>query len=148
MRKKQNTFLKANPDCSITINWKKNYFWIPYILLRETPPPPLKKPTSFKLLPAAAGINTDKVRRGRRGSKPWARAPWVRCYCPVGMNGDDRWAGRGWGLLGGGCQTAVESRGWGGRGGSRPASWTDGRSDGRSDGRYGVLLFSLDLRGR
>lgn len=28
--------------------------------------------------------------------KPWTWPPWVRCYCPVGMNGDDRWAGRGW----------------------------------------------------
>lgn len=28
--------------------------------------------------------------------KPWTWSPWVRCYCPVGMNGDDRWAGRGW----------------------------------------------------
>lgn len=28
--------------------------------------------------------------------KPWMWPPWVRCYCPVGMNGDDRWAGRGW----------------------------------------------------
>lgn len=82
--------------------------------------------------------------RGQRGSKPWVRAPWVRCYCPVGMNGDDRWAGRGWGLLGGGCQTAVESRGWGGRRGGwgcrgRPAGQTDGQAVGRpigwADGR-------------
>lgn len=22
--------------------------------------------------------------------QPWMLTPWVRCYCPVGMNGDDR----------------------------------------------------------
>ena len=34
--------------------------------------------------------------KNQRSLKPWTWPPWVRCYCPVGMNGDDRWAGRGW----------------------------------------------------
>lgn len=38
-----------------------------------------------------------KMKKKQSQFKPWVQAPWVRCYCPVGMNGDDRWAGRGWG---------------------------------------------------
>lgn len=43
-------------------------------------------------------VSCQTLREGRRSHfKPWMWSPWVRCYCPVGMNGDDRWAGRGWG---------------------------------------------------
>lgn len=70
-----------------------------------------------------------KTERIKSCLKPWTWPPWVRCYCPVGMNGDDRWAGRGW--VGIGRRLSDSSRvelegvvGWGAGGGG--AGWTNG----------------------